>query len=345
MYKSVVVSRFGGPEVLQVIEKEIRPPGPNECRVRVLAAGVARVDIMMRSGLYPVFKPLPPFCPGKDFAGIVDAVGDAVTTKKIGELVSAYVTGNSYAEFIYLPESELVAFSEELDPTKVTCLPVNYITAYQMLHRFANVKPGEKILIHGAGSGVGTALIQLGSLAGLVMYGTASAAKHELINSLGAKPIDYKSEDFVKVVHRETDGGVDVVFDHVGGAHLWRSFRVLHGKGRLIAYGELSWAGSERINKVQRFWHHFYLGFLKLWPDRTVIFYELDPEGEMVPPEWSRQDLAQLLTLLRKGKINPVVADRIPLVEAARAHELLERHSVSGKLVLVTENLQIHREF
>jgi len=334
MYKSVIVPRFGGPEVLQVVEKEIPAPAPNECRVKVLAAGVARVDSMMRTGLYPVFTPLPPFCPGRDIAGIVDAVGKAVETLRVGEMVAAYTNGNGYAEYICLPESALVPFSSQLDPRQVACLPLNYITAYQLLHRFAKVKKGERVLIHGAGSGVGTALIQLGALVDLEMYGTASPAKHETIYRLGATPIDYKSEDFVKKIFSLTGDGVDVVLDHVGGRHLWKSFKTLRPGGRMIAYGELSWASGNKINQVEKLSHSILLKLLKYAPKRIVRWYELDPAGGMIPPEWYREDLRTLINLLQREKIKPIIAAHFPLVEAVKAHKLFDETGITGKIIL-----------
>jgi len=335
MYKSVIFSQYGGPEVLQVVEMEIPSPKANECLVKVLAAGVARVDIMMRSGLYPVYTPSLPWCPGKDIAGIVEKVGDDVTNLKPGQMVTAYTNGNAYAEYILLEEEHFIPYPSELDAAEVVCLPLNYVTAYQMMHRFANITKGERALIHGAGSGVGSALIQLGRLSELEMYGTASPAKHDLVAGLGATPIDYKSDDFVKVIKNLTGDGVDVVFDQIGGKHIWRSFQTLRTNGRLIVYGEQSYASGEVTNRTEKAWHNFLLNSLKFWPGKTVLFYELDQAGEMVPPEWTRQDLAKLIELLSEGKISPVIMERIPLVEAARAHELLDRGAVAGKLVLI----------
>ena len=338
MYKSVIVPQFGGPEVLQVVENEIPSPKQGECLVKVLAAGVARVDMMMRSGLYPVFTPSPPFCLGKDIAGIIEEVGTEVNELKPGQTVAAYTDGNAYAEYIILNEADLIPYPAELDAAEVVCLPLNYITAYQMMFRFANVKEGERVLIHGAGSGVGTALLQLGSLFDLEMYGTASQAKHELVTDLGASSIDYRSEDFVKVIKEKIGDGVDVVFDQMGGKHIWRSFQTLRKNGRLIVYGEQSYASGVETNKTQERWHKFLLNSLKYWPGKTVLFYELDQAGGMVPAEWTREDLNILINLLSEGKINPVIMERIPLIEAQRAHSLLDRGAVAGKLVLVNNH-------
>jgi NADPH:quinone reductase-like Zn-dependent oxidoreductase len=211
------------------------------------------------------------------------------------------------------------------------CLVVNYLTAHMAMHRAANVQSGERILVHGAAGGVGTALLQLGKLAGLEMYGTASKYNHEIVSAFGATPIDYRTEDFVERVRSLTGDGVDVVFDPVGGARqLWRSYRALRKGGRLV------WFGVAATKKQG----------LRVIPLTllTVGLLRLIPDGKQVPltPDlgkekaWYLETLAELLDLLAAGKIKPVVADRIPLVEAARAHERLERGGYAGKVVLVT---------
>ncbi len=335
MYKKVVVARHGGPEVLQIWEEAIPAPGPSECLVKIHAAGVARVDLMMRKGIYPVFTPPVPFCLGRDFAGQIEAVGEGVTNFKPGQWVAAYTEGDCYAEMICLPEANLVSIPDGVDPVDAACLPVNYLTAFHMLHNFAHVRPGERVLFHGAGSGVGTALLQLGALAELEMIGTASQPKHDLLYRLGAAPIDYRNQDFVREIRKLAPGGLDVAFDPIGGRHLWRSFRTLRSGGRLIAYGEQSWTSGDEINRAEKAWHDLLIKVLPLWPGRSVEWYELDPTIDMIPAKWYRKDLETLLELLQKGRIKPIIAEKILLEEVARAHEQLERGGVPGKLVLI----------
>jgi NADPH:quinone reductase-like Zn-dependent oxidoreductase len=333
--KRVVIAEYGGPEVLQVVEEKIPAPNPGECRVRILVAGVAFADIMKRKGMYPLPVPSLPFSPGHDIVGIIDELGEGASAFEVGQMVTALIRVGGYAEYICLPEAKLFPVPPGLDPAEVVCLPLNYVTAYQTMHRFAKVKPGERALIHGAAGGIGTAQIQLGALIDLEMYGTSSRPKHDLVSSLGAIPIDYRSEDFVRRIRSLTGDGVDVVFDHVGGRHLWRSFRTLRAGGRLIAYGEWSMIGEEKLNKVEQTLHSILLYLLRLGPGREVKWYELDPSGGVIGPEWYREDLTTLLDLLKEEKITPVIAERIPLIEAARAHELIENKAVCGKIVLV----------
>ena len=330
-YRRVVVMQHGGPEVLQVVEEDLSEPQTGEVRVRTLAAGVSAYDLMhRRSGSLPGVPPVP-FTPGEDIVGLVDKLGEGVSTVEPGQRVAGYPRGGGYAEFLCLPASELVPVPAGVDPAEAVCAVANYLTAHMALHRVANVHSGERVLIHGAAGGVGTALLQLGKLAGLEMYGTASKYNHELVSTLGATPIDYRTEDFVERIRSLTGNGVDAVFDPIGGARqLWRSYRALRKGGRLV------WFGVAATKKKG----------LRVIPLTmlTIALLKLIPSGKQSPlfPDlgedntWYRETLAELLGLLAEDKIKPVVAERVPLVEAARAHELLERGGHAGKVVLVT---------
>jgi NADPH:quinone reductase-like Zn-dependent oxidoreductase len=334
-YHRVVVTRHGGPEVLQVVEEDLPEPRAGEVRVKILAAGVSAFDLMFRrSGRLPG-TPRVPFTLGEDVVGVVDKLGEGVSTLEPGQRVAGGTwslgVGGGYAEFICLPASELVPVPPGPDAAEAVCVVVNYLTAHMAMHRTANVQSGERILVHGAAGGVGTALLELGKLAGLEMYGTASRYNHEIVSALGAAPIDYRSEDFVERIRGLTGDGVDAVFDPVGGARqLWRSYRALRKGGRLVWFGV---AATKRKG-------------LRVIPLTllTVSLLKLIPDGKQAPlaPDlgkdkaWYRETLAELLDLLAAGRIKPVVAERIPLAEAARAHELLERGGYAGKVVLVT---------
>lgn len=331
----VVVSRHGDPHVLKVVEEPIPEPAPGEVRIRVLAAGVSAYDLMFRqSGLLPG-TPRPPFTLGEDVVGVVDKLGTGVSSFEPGQMVAgatwAVGFGGGYAEFICLPASELVPVPSHVDPAEAVCIVINYLTAHMAMYRSAAVQRGERILVHGAAGGVGSALLQLGRLAELEMYGTASGYNHNFVSELGATPIDYHTEDFVKRIRSLTGDGVDVVFDPVGGArHLWRSYRVLRDGGRLVWFGV---AATKRQGLLVIPLTLLTVGLLRLIPDgkQMPIAPDLGEENA-----WYRRTLAELFDLLAAGKIKPIVAERIPLVEAARAHELLERGGYAGKVVLVT---------
>ena len=168
---------------------------------------------------------------------MVDRLGDGVSGIEPGQIVAALPISGAYAEFVCLPQRELVPVPSGLDPAEAVSLILNYVTAYQMLHRSAKVRPGQRVLIHGAAGGVGSALLQLGRLAGLEMYGTCSSRGASAVSDLGGIPIDYQHQDFVKEIHRLTGEGVDVVFDGIGGTHIWRSRKALRPGGRVVAYG------------------------------------------------------------------------------------------------------------
>ena len=335
-YKHIVISRFGGPENLLLLEDELPEPRANEVRIKVFAAGVSFADIMMRQGVHPESWNLgrAPFTPGWDVVGVVDKLGDKVLTWQTGQMVAALPIVGGYAEYMCLPSDELVPIPPGLDPAEAVSLVLNYITAYQMLHRCAHVKPGEIILINGgAAGGVGTALLQLGKLANLnKMYGTASSEKHHIVSDLGGIPIDYKSVDLVQEIIKLTshddssERGVDAVFDGLGGKSLKSSYEILRSGGRLVAYGPFSPTDIEN-------WMMMFT--LNLIPDKRKFFLYSVQTLKRLKPVWFHEDLTLLLNLLKQGKIKPIITTRMPLNQAAQAHELLAGGSVTGKIVLI----------
>jgi len=334
-YKHIMIPRFGGPENLLLLEDELLEPRANEVRVKVLAAGVSFADILMREGVHPEsMNRRTPFTLGWDVVGVVDKLGDKVSTWQTGQMVAALPIVGGYAEYVILPSNELVPVPPGLDPTEAVSLILNYTTAYQMLHRCADIKSDETILIHGnAAGGVGTALLQLGKLANLKkMYGTASYEKHDIVSSLGGIPIDYKSVDLIQEIinltshDNEGEWGVDAVFDGLGGKSLKTSYEVLRSGGRLVAYGPFSPLDIEN-------WMRMFTS--NLLPDkRKFILYSIQTLKRL-KPDWFYEDLISLLNLLKQGKIKPIVAARMPLNQTAQAHELLASGSVKGKIVLI----------
>jgi NADPH:quinone reductase-like Zn-dependent oxidoreductase len=339
----VVVARYGGPEVLRVVEEERPEPKPGEVRVRVLAAGVALPDLLMREGVHPE-TPRLPFTPGWDLVGVVDRLGPGVSGLEPGRMVAALPISGAYAEFVCLPERELVPVPPGLDPAEAVSLVLNYITAYQMLYRSVKVGRGGRALIHGAAGGVGSALLQLGRLAGLETYGTCSPRGAAAVSELGGVPIDYRQRDFVSEIHRLTGDGVDVVFDGIGGTHIWRSRKALRPGGRVVAYGLTSSlregrlasgrpGGRRRLHGIPIFGLYIAAGWL-LPGRKRVVPYSIQ-WLKRLKPRLFREDLTALLDLLQQEKIKPLVARRFPLAEARQAHELLGRGGVTGKIVLV----------
>ncbi len=209
---------------------------------------------------------------------------------------------------------------------------MNYVVAYQLLHRVACVKHGERILVHSAAGGVGMALLQLGKLAGLEIYGTASKSKHHFLTELGGIPIDYKTENFAKRIFDFTKEGVNVVFDPIGGTHLWKSYQTLSRNGRLVVYGAHTLADGNTFDLISGL---ILSSFLKLMPrKRNVITYSIT-RPKYSTPQLCREDLTKLFDMLKHGKIQPIIAQQIPLIEAPHAHRLLEKNAGIGKFILV----------
>ncbi|QZZ21062.1 zinc-binding dehydrogenase [Leptothermofonsia sichuanensis E412] len=333
-YKHVVITHPGGPDVLKMVEDELREPKAGEVRVKILATGVAFTDVMMREGVYPGVPELP-YSPGYNIVGTIDKLGQEVSDFTLGQRVVALTIVGGYSEFLCIPAHDLVPVPESADSILAVSVVLHYLTAYQMLHRVARVEAEERILIHGAGGGVGTALLELGKLAGLEMYGTEAQAKHALVSQLGGIPIDYQSEDFGDRIRQLTTGGIDVVFDAIGGLNLWRSYRLLCQGGRLVNYGFLS-AFKGSSNKMVAIGATLVqVGLLNLIPDtRKASFYSI-ASYKTKHPDWYREDLTILLNLLAGGQIKPVIADCLPLAEAIHAHELLDQGAVSGTLILI----------
>jgi NADPH:quinone reductase len=359
--KRVVVDHFGGPEVLRVVEDDDPRPGPGEVRVRVLAAGVSLTDAQLRAGTY-LGVPRPPFTPGYELVGVVDERGPGCSRLREGGRVAALTVYGAYAERVCVPEAEAVEVPEDLDPAQVVGLVLTYTTAYQLLHRLAKVDSGESVLVHGAAGRVGVAVLELGALAGLRLYGTAAARDRAAVEQLGAVAIDYRTEDFLARVRELTGAGVDVALDGIGGPTSLRSLRALRPGGRLVVYGHYAMLARGRTSwrRWAAGWAEWYgtTAAVTLWgllsPRRRVMAYriqKLRQSRQWLPvagrrpallvgggprnPAWFREDLGVLLELLRADKIHPVVAERLPLSAARRAHELLGRSAAKGKLVLM----------
>jgi NADPH:quinone reductase len=339
----VIVTHYGGPDALQVVEEERPEPKDGEVRVRVLAAGVSLPDIMAREGVHPETPPIP-FTPGWDLVGVVDRLGKGVSGIEPGQIVAALPIHGAYAEFVCLPQRELVPVPSGLDAAEAVSLVLNYITAYQMLHRSAKVRSGQRVLIHGASGGVGTALLQLGRLATLQMYGTCSSRSAPAVSDLGGIPIDYQHQDYVKEIHRLTSEGVDAVFDPIGGAHLWHSREALRPGGRVVGYGNTTslrgeGLGSRRTGRRNRLHgipiYALYIAGGWLLPGRKRIVPYSIQTLKRLKPALFRQDLIALFDLLELKTIKPLVAQRLPLAEARHAQELLGKGGVTGKIVLV----------
>jgi len=341
-HKRVVVAQYGGPEVITVIEEDVPAPKRGEVRVKVWAAGVSLPDVLAREGVHPE-TPRAPYTPGWDLVGTVDQVGEGVTSFEVRQTVASMPIHGCYAQYVCIPGRKLVPVPAGLDAAEAVAVVLNYITAYQMLHRSAKAQPGQCMLIHGASGGVGSAVLELAKLAGVKMYGTCSAKGAAAVRELGGIPIDYRNADFVKEIRRLTHDGVDAVFDGVGGDNLWRSRDALREGGLVVSYGFQSKMRGGRMISRREGRHPFReaaeLGgyIVRNWvkPGRKrMVPYSIQWLMRF-KPAWFFHDLLTLLDLLKQGKIKPLIAQRFPLEEARRAHEMLGEGGVVGKIVLL----------
>ena len=355
--KRVIVDHYGGPEVLRVVEEDDPRPGPSEVRVKVLAAGVSFTDAQLRAGTY-LGVPKPPFTPGYELVGVVEELGPECKRLRVGDRIGALTVWGADAERVCVPEANAVEVPDDLDAAEVLSLVFTYMTAYQVLHRMGKAKTGETVLVHGAAGRVGTAILELGAVAGVHLYGTCSARDLATVEKLGAVAIDYRTEDFLARMRELPGKGVDVALDGLGGGISLRSFRALRPGGRLVVFGHYDMLANGRTS--WRGWIDWYAATatVALWgllsPRRRVCAYKIQRlrEGQQLLPvggnrhplpvgggprnvEWFREDFLALLELLRAGKIHPVVAERLPFTDARRAHELLQKSASVGKLALV----------
>ena len=329
-YTRVTLKAFGGPEQLTLDNAADLPvPKAGEVRVRILVTSAAFTDVMIRKGLYPDVKDKPPFTPGYDMVGVVDAAGPDATRFRPGDRVADLTTIGAYATHICLPEDRLTPVPAGLSEVDALGMILSGVTPYQMLYRVAKMHAGQSLLIHGAGGAVGTTMLQLARDAGVAAFGTDVAEKHDLIGRLGAIPLDADTSG--EALAEAAGGGVDVVFDPLGGESLSRSLHALKPGGMLVAFGfqneVLGRGGSIPFDFVR----------LKLWDwlpnGHATAFYSIGAMRRK-HPEWFRHDLAALFSMLQEGRIAPVLAEVLPLSEVRRAHERVEAGTVSGKLVL-----------
>jgi NADPH:quinone reductase-like Zn-dependent oxidoreductase len=336
--RAIWITKPAGPDGLEVRETADPEPGPGQVRIRVSAAGLNFAEVMAAQGLYPD-APKPPCVVGYEVAGVVDALGDGVEAPAIYQRVLAMTRFGGHADTVCVPVEHALAIPDAMSFEVAAAIPVNYLTAYHMLFRVACVRPGERVLVHMAAGGVGTALLQLcRTVDGVEVFGTASAAKHEVLRAEGCThPIDYRATDYAAEIRRLTGGeGVDIVLDPLGGNDWRKGLKLLRPFGRLVAYGFANLASGQRRRPARL--ASQVLGIPLLTPlqlmnqNRTV-------SGVNIGHLWGqfavlRQELQAVLDLWDQGKIKPLIDASYPFTEAADAHRrILQRQNI-GKIVL-----------
>ena len=323
--RAIVISRPGGPDVLELRDVEMPSPGPGEIRVRVAATAVNRADLLQRAGRYPPPAGVPRDIPGLEYAGVVDALGEGATRWTAGAEVMGLVGGGSYAEYVVTHEDEAVAVPAGLSLEAAASVPEAFITAHDALFTQMRLRAGETVLIHAVGSGVGTAGLQLARAAGARVIGTQrSAWKLDRALELGLDvAVDTGTEDFVEAAMRETSGrGVDGVLDLVGGDYLGGDLRALAVRGRILLVGLVAGARHELDLR------------LLLGRRATIIGTVLRARSLDEKIAAARAFEHDVLPLLESGAVVPVIDQVLPLDDAARAHERVADNRNYGKVVL-----------
>jgi NADPH:quinone reductase-like Zn-dependent oxidoreductase len=330
--RAVVITKHGGPEVLEVQDRPDPALGAGQVRIDVSAAGINFADVMARMGLYPD-APKPPCVVGYEVAGTILELGDGVQSLSPGQRVLAGTEFGGYASEVVVRPDDVVPLPDRLSFQQGAAIPVNYGTAWAGLIGYGNLQPGERVLVHSAGGGVGIAATQIAKRTGAEVYGTASPAKHARITELGVDhALDYTRSGWERGLPP-----FDVILDAIGGRSFRRSYDMLAPGGRLVAFGASSVVSGQRRNvvtalstlaRMPRFnlvkqmsesKAVIGLNMLTLWKDR----------GSLRP--WIRP----LLQMLDDGTVNPVVAGEFPFAKAGEAQTMITERRNVGKVVLV----------
>jgi NADPH:quinone reductase-like Zn-dependent oxidoreductase len=339
--RAVVIPKHGPPEVLRVEERPDPPVGPGAVRVAVEAAGINFADLLARSGVYPDAPP-PPCVVGYEVSGEVEAVGDGVEEFSVGDRVIAGTKFNGQAELVTVPADQVIPLPERMSFEQGAAVVVNYTTAYAGLVVMGGLKAGERVLIHSAGGGVGTAATQVAKRIGAEVYGTASASKHDAIRELGVDhPIDYRTEDFAEEVTRLTNGeGIDFAFDALGPKSFRKDYGLLRAGGRLVMYGfaESESAGGRNIPALVAGLARAPFATMPWWKSLAMMNENKGVFGLNMLSWWKAEGLDRVLeplaAELAEGAYDPVVAEIFPFDRAADAHRFIAERRNLGKVVL-----------
>lgn len=329
-YRAMMITKPGGPEVLQPVDLPVTEPSPGELRVRVRACGIGATDFAMLAGSY-AFAPKIPFVGGYEIAGVIEALGEGVTGFHVGQRVAALTVHGGFAERLVRGAEHFVPIPDEVSDVEAAAVILNYVSAWQMIHRAAKLQAGQSALVTGAGGGVGTAILQLLQLAGVKTYGAASLRKHGLIAKLGATPIDYHTGPADRLMRALEPSGVDVAFDALGGANIGKCIRAVRRGGTVVGYGFMAVDG--RLARARMFFDVFVGSRLR---GRRGTFYGISLLYRKDKKPFL-EDLPKILALVAQRKIEPVISAVFPLRDARKALELLATGTVEGKIVLTCD--------
>lgn len=336
--KQIVIVKYGDTDVLKIQERMDPEPLPGEVLIEVKAIGVNFADILARKGLYPD-APKPPCVVGYEVSGFVEAVGKGVASSMVGKPVLALTRFNGYSEKVCVPETNVFIIPGSLDFERAAAIPVNYLTAYQLICVMGGLKKGESVLIHNAGGGVGLAALDISMHLEASTYGTSSAGKHLFLKERGLNhPIDYRNQNFLSTIMHLTDGkGVELVIDPIGGKNWKRSYKALRSTGRLGMFG-VSTVTESKMGRLFQFikliaqmpWYNP-LGLMN--GNKSVFGVNLGHmwnEGDKIG-EW----MQNILNGVEQGWVRPHVDKAFPFEQAGEAHAYIEARKNIGKIILV----------
>src|SRR5262245_56381136 len=341
--KAVVLTGHGGPEVLKVEERPDPRVGPGEVRIDVKASGLNFADTAARVGVYPD-APKPPSVLGYEVSGEVESVGEGVTEYSPGDRVVAGTRFGGHASMVSVPAAQVLALADRLSFEQGAAIPVNYSTAYCGLVIMGGIKEGERVLIHAAAGGVGTAAVQIARSRGAVVFGTASGSKHDAIEELGVEyPIDYTTQDFeAEVMQITNDGGIDLAFDALGPSSFRKDYRLLRPGGRLImcAAPEVQEGTKRKMSSVVRSLTRMPFAIMLWWKSLNILSENKGVFALNMLAWWDKEGSIERITgplveVIEKVELDPVVAKAFPFEEAGEAHRFMGERKNIGKVVLV----------
>lgn len=332
----VVITKPGGPKVLDIQEISIPEPGPEEVCIAVHFAGINFADTLMRLGFYQPRPPFP-FTPGYEVSGVVHSIGSKVKGFEIGQRVVGLMRTGGQATHVITDASRALPIPDELSLEAAASMPVTYITAHHMLHHLGNLKPTDSVLIHGGGGGVGTAALQLCQWAGVSeVWSTASAAKAEIIQSYGATAIDRHQEDFTQIIRSATNGkGVDHILDPIGGEHLKRSLSILAQGGKLYTYGMSSAAPSSK----RSLWKAFKALRSRPRFDPMLMMSRNQGVFGVHMGTWNdeavmQEQMENIIKGMKEGALTPIIDSIYDAKDVALAHQHIHDGKNIGKVLL-----------
>lgn len=337
--RALVLTGYGGYDKIKLQVKTLPELKAGEVLVRVKACGLNFAELMGRQGLYDPL-PSPPVTMGMEGAGVVEAVGDGVEDKNVGDRVIVLARSGIWQEVVAVPADRAIIMPDQMSFEEGAALPVNYLTAYLMLFEMANIKPGKSVLIHMAAGGVGIAATQLcQAVQDVTIFGTASASKHETIAQGGVThPIDYRTKDYVEEVRKISPQGVDVVLDPLGGSDTQKGYNLLKPMGSIIVFGAANGVTGQKRNllALAKLWYHqLSLSTLKLMQaNKAVCGFHL---GYLKDEDLIRQTMDKLLELYSQGKIKPKIDSRFHFEEVADAMRRMHERQNVGKVILLPE--------